>query len=551
MSKRKKILTIKLLLTFLLGFTCLVTSAGGDYSFSVDQNISHLYLNPDGSINLYYELTFTCAQNGQTIDIVDIGMPNGDYDLNTAQAEMDGEKISDIRVSEYVKPYGVETHLGSRSIRPGTRGTLNFSIRVRNMVWEDDRDKNYASLEFSPTWYGSQFTYGSTHLEVYFHLPEGVLPEEPRYHKIPFSEAYYDSSEHRLIYKWVNYNASPSRQYLFGASFPKKYVSAVISKPKVSISTFLGALFLKIIQLIMGSCPCFFIFIMASVAIGSVVQQQRRKMKYLPPSIGIEGVGLKRGLTAVEAALLLELPLNKVLTMILFGLIKKGAVKVKRSEPLSLQILEKPPNLYDYEKGFLEAIAPEDGKVSEGKLREVMIDLIRSVNNKMKGFSRKETVVYYKQIVGQAWEQVKTAQTPELKSQSLNEQFDWLMMDKNYEDRMNEIFGSGLIYLPGWWGRYDHTYAGPTPSPLPSGEGKGLPEISMPQLPGTNFANSIVTGVENFSNSLVSKLDSFTGKVTAVTNPPPVYSGGGGGGGGCACACACAGCACACAGGGR
>jgi len=47
-------------------------------------------------------------------------------------------------------------------------------------------------------------------------------------------------------------------------------------------------------------------------------------MQYLPPKISIEGKGIKRGLTAVEAGILLEEPLDKILTMILFGLIKKN-----------------------------------------------------------------------------------------------------------------------------------------------------------------------------------------------------------------------------------
>ena len=51
----------------------------------------------------------------------------------------------------------------------------------------------------------------------------------------------------------------------------------------------------------------------------NAVGSQRRKLQYLPPRIAIEGHGIKRGLTAVEAAILLGEPLDKVMTMILFG----------------------------------------------------------------------------------------------------------------------------------------------------------------------------------------------------------------------------------------
>ncbi|MCJ7513657.1 MAG: hypothetical protein MUO23_11885, partial [Anaerolineales bacterium] len=79
---------------------------------------------------------------------------------------------------------------------------------------------------------------------------------------------------------------------------------------------------------------------------------------------------------------------------------------------------------------------------------------------------------------------------------------------------------------------------------------------SLPHLPGSDFAASMVNSVQTVAGGLVSNVQSFTGRVTQTTNPPPppsrsASSRGGGGGGGCACACACAGCACACAGGGR
>ena len=57
-------------------------------------------------------------------------------------------------------------------------------------------------------------------------------------------------------------------------------------------------------------------------------QPKKRKLQYLPPKVSIEGHGIKRGLTAVEAAMLLEQPLDKVLTMILFAVVKKGAAEV-------------------------------------------------------------------------------------------------------------------------------------------------------------------------------------------------------------------------------
>ena len=71
--------------------------------------------------------------------------------------------------------------------------------------------------------------------------------------------------------------------------------------------------------------------------------QKRRKMQYLPPELAVEGTGVKRGLTAVEAAILLEAPLNKVMTMILFGLLKKGIITVESEKPLKITATDPVP----------------------------------------------------------------------------------------------------------------------------------------------------------------------------------------------------------------
>ena len=73
----------------------------------------------------------------------------------------------------------------------------------------------------------------------------------------------------------------------------------------------------------------------------------------------------------------------------------------------------------------------------------------------MKGFSRKELVDYYKDIVEKAWIQVEAAETPEVKSQKYDEYMDWTMLDKKYDDRTKETFGTGPVILPNWWWRYD------------------------------------------------------------------------------------------------
>ncbi len=70
----------------------------------------------------------------------------------------------------------------------------------------------------------------------------------------------------------------------------------------------------------------------------------------------------------------------------------------------------------------------------------------------MKGFSRKETLAYYDQIMQKAWQEVKQAATPEVKAQVYEEVMDWTTLDRKYEDHTREVFSGPVLYptpLPG------------------------------------------------------------------------------------------------------
>jgi hypothetical protein len=295
----------------------------------------------------------------------------------------------------------------------------------------------------------------------------------------------------------------------------------------------------------------FFTFIAPILA---MINERKRKLQYLPPRIAIEGHGIKRGLTAVEAALLLEQPLDKVMTMILFGVIKKNAAKVISRDPLKVESIEPlPEKLHEYEKKFLTAFKETKAQSRQKMLQTMMVDLVKSTSEKLRGFSRKETITYYKSITEKAWAMVEAENTPEVKSEKYEEALEWTMLDKDYDDRTRRTF-TGPVILPRWWGNYNPTYRPATSVPA-SSKPMAAPASSGSGLPGADFAAQMVTGVQTFSQKAIGNVQSFTESVTKTTNPPPKPSSsgrsGGSGGRSCACACACAGCACACAGGGR
>jgi hypothetical protein len=544
------------LVTFLL--LCLIIllvsspAAAQSLSFQVPKQTIDAYWNSDGTLSLDYSIIFNNNPSGSVIDFVDLGLPNSNYSENNITATVDGNPVTDISSSGFQGQgcCGVAIGLGQYSIAPGASGTFQAHVtNITGVLYPDSQDSTYASAVFIPSYFGSSYVSGSTDMIVTYHLPPGVKPQEPKWHAapdgFPTTPITALDSAGRIIYVWENKTANVYSVYTFGASFPASYVPADTIVKKVQPNPFAGiAAFLSA-----AAVPIMCIGGFLAIVIAGITSDRRRKQAYLPPKISIEGHGIKRGLTAVEAAILLEQSLDKVMTMILFSVVKKNAAEVVTRDPLDIKInLPIPEDLQPYEKDFLTAFQKKDLERRKG-LRDMVINLVRNVSEKMKGFSRSETIAYYTDITKRAWEQVEAANTPEVKSQKYEEVMEWTMLDKNYSDRTQDVFRNMPVFIPVWWGHYDPGFGRASASGAPMTSGGSV------RMPGTAFAASVVAGVNSFSTKAVGNITDFTSSITSVTNPPPKPSsgsfGGGGHGGGCACACACAGCACACAGGGR
>ena len=551
---RKRLLTILLVLAILfLGTT---TALAQSYSFQVPKLTVDVYWNSDGTESLDYVFLFSNNASGHVIDYVDLGLPNDNYSENNITAFVNGNQVTDISSSGFqgVGSSGVAIGLGKYSIAPGSSGT--FEARVANItgvLYTDTQDSDYASAVFGQAYWGSDVVSGKTDMTVTFHLPPGVKTDEPRWHAAPNGfntqpESGIDSAGN-IYYSWHNANANEYTQYQFGASFPKSYIPAgsivTVKPPSSGININFGSAHLPIL--------CIGGFI--AIVVAGLSQDTRRKQQYLPPKISSEGHGIKRGLTAVEAAILLEQPLDKIMTMILFSVIKKNVAEVITRDPLEIKVNQPiPEDLQPYEKDFLTAFQ-KTGLDRQKGLRDMVVNLVKGISEKMKGFSRQETVAYYQDITKRAWDQVEAANTPEVKSQKYEEVMEWTMLDKNYDGRTQDVFRNMPVFIPIWWGHYDPSFgrvATTTAAPASIG--------GAAHVPGADFTKSITTGVQTFSSKVVGNINEFTSRVTSVTNPAPKvetnsskggFRGGGTGHCVCACACACAGCACACAGGGR
>jgi hypothetical protein len=532
------------LLVFLAIFT---VAPAAEYYFKVTDLKAELTVQEDSSVDIRYAITFSPEAGSHPIDIVDIGMPNEQYDKDSARAWIDGRELSVIKDSEYVHP-GVEVHLGALQIMPGATGRLEFQIKARQMIYLDSTDSAFAALQFKSTWFDSKYVSGNTRqIEIQINLPAGTSQELVKYHT--FNRSDYRPSEsffrdNRVSYIWRWLEQPATIPYAAGASFPKNLVASVSAPAKKSMGKTFFVMIAAFIGFLLSLAP-FWIIIM--IVIFAVRASRKRLKDYLPPRIGIESGGIKRGLTPAEAGLLQEVPLPRVLLLIIFGLLKKEMLVIKEISDKEFRFCcQKKGGLetLDYEKEFMAAIDADD-RLNKSLLRPLFTNMIKGLQTKMAGFSRRETNLYYQSIMNKAWDQVKNAPKEKL-PEELAASLDWLALDSEYENKLSPYTGDEL-FLPGRSFYWYHHFPQRT-----SGAGGAATTGKSYGQTVSGAASRFVQSMEVFSAALVGDAVAFTAAITRVTNPPPVASSSGSGShGGSSCACACAGCACACAGGGR
>lgn len=516
---------VSFLVTTILAVLLPLPACSQDYGFSVPEFECRVTVNSDRSLTIDYAVFFRCDIGRSSIDIVDIGFPTDDYLLSSVTAAVDGEPLQGIYPSQYIET-GVEVHLRSRAIRQGTSGLFTCSGVNPSMVFLDPEKEGYASVEFSTTWFDGGMLSGDSDFRLEMVFPPGAVPEDVYYHDRPFTDSFVDG-EGRVIFVWEE-KRSVDSGYGVGISFPADLVEGPLrerpKKPLLSpaaISTIIAlfAIFMVSASIIL-------------VVVLSVMKARRRREQYLPPTIGLEGSSIRRGLPAPMAALLLEEKLDRVFLMIVFGMVKKGALKL---EDDTLVKTGSVTGLRSYEKALLETI-PEKGRVPEAGLRKIFMDMIEELEEKMEGYSLEETREYYLSIIRNAWRMVRSDESAGKIGRRLGEMFQWLLADEDFDSRVKDLPEGRTVYFPSFM------------SGLLSG-----PDGGKGGIPLSRACSEVAGFLESAAGSMVSNLTGMSRAVTSSTNPVPVASSSyrGSSGSSCACACACAGCACACAGGGR
>jgi hypothetical protein len=535
-------LLIVLLATFV--FAAFVGAATAQQrQYHLEHEWAKIWIKPEnGSIDLLYDISLT-LDSGPDINFVYVGQPQGDFTIGEAY-DQNGNTLA-VSDASSGSDYKVSVSLHS-PLKVGQTVRFNLTTNVAHMIWEDTPDN--VGMEFSPTWWDEARVFD---LQVQIVLPVGVKVNEVTTTAELWNGTTTEDSQVSIF--WQRSNLPPGKRYMFGVSFPKKYVQKYETQP-TGVVAFLqryGAALL-----ILG---------FSVAAIGAVVLVVRKK-PYLMPTISMETLGIIHGLTAVEASYLLDVKPTKLVTMMLYSLLQKRSIWVESATPsLKLKVM---PEFQDktgttetplryYEIDFLNAIK-EDGTLDEEKLAHTVVFLRETVEEKMRGYCRRDTIDYYTKIVAKAWKQVEQADTGELASKAYDEQLLWLFLDSSYQSRTKAAFQERAFEpSPSWlWYWYSYQHYHPNPTYKPSVE---TPTQAMkpPTIPGADFANNIATAVETTSNNIVANIEKFANAI--IPTPPPAKASSQPAHHGsscvcacaaCACACACVSCACACAGGG-
>jgi hypothetical protein len=534
------------LLTVILAFVVTSLSVGlvsaQDRVYSFDHEWVQIFINQDGTIDLAYNITLTLS-SGDAINYVQLGQPKGDFTLGEA-VDQYGHQLQK-KDSSSGSNYQVQVTLD----QPLTAGnTIWFIIttNVAGMIYNDTQNPDNFGMQFVPQWMPVPIN----DVRVQIVLPPNVAIREVK----TLPDKFWNSTstvEGRTAVFWQIPVLQPNEQYLLGVSFPAS------SLPNYKPAQSSGGFGLETIAL--------FVLPIIAIIVIIVVVQVARKSAYSSPKVSMETLGIRRGLTAVEASYLLDMKPTEIVTEILYGLLQKRAVWVESANPaLKLRIMpayknrtgtEENPIRY-YEIDFLQAVK-ENGTLDEEKLAHTVMFLRDTVEQKLRGHSRRDTVDYYRKIVTKAWSQVEQAGTADLASKAYDEQLLWLLLDPNTRSRTETVFHDRQFEPSPLWFWYWYGYRHYTP------HSKYTPNVDAPakatkppQIPGAQFADNIATAVEKTSSNIVTDIEKFANAILPMQPQKASHTPARRDAGcvcacaACACACACVSCACACAGGG-
>lgn len=512
-----------------------------EYRWQVNYQHVTLDIDQSGKVNMVYQVDADIVKGTWTEVWIPVTVGNMQISSVT---DSTGQSHS-----YYVEDNQIKTQ--SYNLKPGDHVNLVINSTLPGFVYQSDA-AGYDIVQFNPPWWDMAIQDTS----VKYLLPGEVNTSEvftgtggPEYSGI-------GTENGRTIVYFNSSHLSNNEIYSTAVSFPDRYMAAgaVTKKNDNPGGIYVGGNSDSGAGSFWDACGCLpGAIVPGIILLIIIISAATGRKQYSSPTVSMDGVGVNKDLDPVEAAMLLRADPRRILTMIMFGVLKKGNVKLISTEPLRLEKVSAQGANY-YEKLFLDAIQKDT--LNEDRLLTCFKVLAQRVVDKTRPFCRKDTETYYKVKIDQAWQDLKAVDTPELKLMRYDTNMFWLLADEAFATKTNHYLrspGWDTFTVPHsyWWYPY---YFGQQPSPTQPTAGMGQPQASQPRATNQTtssvetLANNVSNSVEAFSAGVVGGVESFLGVRNAANAPPApaVHSSSSS----CACvscACACAHCACACA----
>jgi hypothetical protein len=199
-----------------------------------------------------------------------------------------------------------------------------------------------------------------------------------------------------------------------------------------------------------------------------ILRRRERRPAFQPARAIAEGGGVKRGLTAPEAAVLLEMPNHAVLAAVLIGLFKKGAIRLVegpvarlevapdfRARQVSPDAMQRAAHrraaaqrhnaiLHPHEEPFLELLEENTGQELRSLNFTVPLRALqRETARRVGGYDLEATRTYYRKHLGRARHDAARSSESPAEDRLLAHHLEWLILDGAFA----ELYRG---YRPAW-----------------------------------------------------------------------------------------------------